>query len=234
MPVECLTPSKVRFPGVHRFVKHPLPYKNLERFSNNSQAQCALAISALAHPLVLRFRYHFDGKRQTNRLDKPEWYFAHVLNALHDHEPFIREEVQSLLNHGGFDHIDAMTDFITSLIKPLNRKIRASMPQLLEMPSILAHTLYQALQFDQSLRDVYSYRPRMERGKTDEWKGTADIILGNKAWFNGWKESERKCRPFACSCHLPNVLMFVTAYFHCSYRRQILRNHISCGGMAYQ
>jgi RINT-1 / TIP-1 family len=29
-----------------------------------------LPLSNLAHPLVLRFRYHFDGKRQTNRLDK--------------------------------------------------------------------------------------------------------------------------------------------------------------------
>ena len=87
-----------------------------------------------------------------------------------------------------------MTDFITALIRPLNKKIRASMPQLLEMPAILAHTLYQALHFDQSVRDAYSYNPRLENGKKEEWKGTADVILGNKAWFDGWRESERKCK----------------------------------------
>lgn len=87
-----------------------------------------------------------------------------------------------------------MTDFITALLKPLTKKIRASMPQLLEMPSILAHTLYQALHFDQSIRDTYSYSPRLADGQTDEWKGTADIVLGNKAWFDGWRESERKCK----------------------------------------
>lgn len=87
-----------------------------------------------------------------------------------------------------------MTDFITALVKPLNRKIRASIPQLLEMPSILAHTLYQALHFDQSVRELYGYSPRITTGVKEEWKGTADIVLGNKAWFEGWKESERKCK----------------------------------------
>lgn len=174
-----------------RFHTHGLPNQTS---SIGPPEQCALAISALAQSLILRFRYHFDGKRQTNRLDKPEWYFAHILNALHDHESFIQHEVQSLLKQGGLNETDAMTDFITALLRPLTKKIRASMPQLLGMPSILAHTLYQALHFDHSIRNAYSYSRRLADGKTGEWKGTADIVLGNKAWFDGWRESERKCK----------------------------------------
>ncbi len=66
---------------------------------------------ALMEPLNLRFRYHFDGKRQTNRLDKPEWYFTHVMNLMHDHRIFITTIVQRLLDKGGYGEINAMVGF---------------------------------------------------------------------------------------------------------------------------
>jgi hypothetical protein len=195
----------------HRFSKYTLPSVggSTSTGPSSNMEECSLAVSALVQPLILRFRYHFDGKRQTNRLDKPEWYFAHILNALHDHSSFIRHDVQSLLSsssssqeEGGLSNIDAMTDVITALLKPLNRKIRASIPQLLEMPAVLAHTLYQALQFDRTIRDLYAYTPRTMDGAATEWKGTADLVLGNQAWFEGWKESERKCEwDDACTRH---------------------------------
>jgi hypothetical protein len=68
---------------------------------------------ALMEPLNLRFRYHFDGKRQTNRLDKPEWYFTHVMNLMHDHRIFITTIVQRLLDKGGYGEINAMVGFLS-------------------------------------------------------------------------------------------------------------------------
>lgn len=50
--------------------RNPLPKSDSDAESGNGKEACLLAISALAQPLILRFRYHFDGKRQTNRLDK--------------------------------------------------------------------------------------------------------------------------------------------------------------------
>ena len=87
-----------------------------------------------------------------------------------------------------------MDDYITALLRPLTRKIRASIPQLLELPSILAHTLYQALQFDTTLRDSFAYPAARQsaKGKEKEWKGTADIVLGNQNWFEGWQRAEKK------------------------------------------
>ncbi|CAD6569915.1 MAG: hypothetical protein CYPHOPRED_003651 [Cyphobasidiales sp. Tagirdzhanova-0007] len=160
-----------------------------------AEEACCLPVVTLAQPLILRFRYHFDGKRQTNRLDKPEWYFAHILNALSDHEQFVRGDIQKLLKEGGEGNVEAMIDFITVLLRPLTRKIRSSVPQLLELPSILSHTIYQALQFDSTIRDSFAYSPGQTRhnGKRQqEWKGTANVILGNPAWFNGWKAADKK------------------------------------------
>lgn len=64
-------------------------------------------LQTLLEPITLRFRYHFDGKRQTNRLDKPEWYLTHVLNLMHEHRPFVSEILQGLLQKGGYGHINA-------------------------------------------------------------------------------------------------------------------------------
>jgi hypothetical protein len=33
-------------------------------------------------PIAQRFRYHFDGARKTNQLDKPEWFLSYVLGQL--------------------------------------------------------------------------------------------------------------------------------------------------------
>lgn len=87
-----------------------------------------------------------------------------------------------------------MDEFITALLRPLTRKIRASIPQLLELPSILAHTLYQALQFDTTLRESFGYPAARHsaKGKGKQWKGTADIVLGNQNWFEGWQRAEKK------------------------------------------
>lgn len=150
-----------------------------------------LPLEAVLEPLSLRFRYHFEGKKSTNRLDKPEWYFAHILNLISTHTPFIHSIIQPLLKKNGYGSIDAKQEFITLLLTLVERKLKNTVPQLLELPPIFAHTIFQALQFDTALSEQYGYfGPKEDR---DEWKGTANVILGNEEWFDGWKEAERKC-----------------------------------------
>lgn len=82
----------------------------------------------LISPLILRFRWHFEGSRGTNRIDKvsrnlsfilisqadhrrhkkPEYPLSHILNLVSAHERFIREEIQDLLDQNGFSNVDAM------------------------------------------------------------------------------------------------------------------------------
>ncbi len=83
------------------------------------------AIQALVQPIALRFKYHFEGTRQTNRLDKvskgllrfsphiltrssqPEWYFTHIANEAHEHRPFMESIVQSLVASSEYLFINA-------------------------------------------------------------------------------------------------------------------------------
>ena len=142
---------------------------------------------------------------------QPEWFFAHILNAITDHAQFLRNDVQTLLNEAHITtssgrRIDALADFISALLKPLEAKIRRSILQLLDMnvPNLIAHTIYQAMSFDAALRAIIDYQPRyiddvatphkLTRSTMHKWRGTADIILGNRTWYDGWKDAEKKCK----------------------------------------
>ena len=55
------------------------------------------ALEAFVQPLLKRFRYHFEGRRETNRRDKPEWVFAHCVAQMRSHAPLLSGEVQPML-----------------------------------------------------------------------------------------------------------------------------------------
>lgn len=54
----------------------------------------SLPMMQLIKPLKKRFVYHFMGTRQTNRADKPEWYFTQILTWIKDHHEFVEKNVQ--------------------------------------------------------------------------------------------------------------------------------------------
>jgi hypothetical protein len=71
------------------------------------------------------------------------------------------------------------------------------MPSLLSHPPLLAHTIYQALAFDASLReDGFSLSGTLSGRYADdiEWKGINEVILGRKEWFDRWVEGEKACK----------------------------------------
>lgn len=71
------------------------------------------------------------------------------------------------------------------------------MPSLISHPSLLAHTVYQALSFDDALREAgFSLVGTLEKSKEDlsAWEGTSEVILGSNEWFDAWLEGERKCK----------------------------------------
>lgn len=151
-------------------------------------------LQALVHPVALRFKYHFDGERETNRPDKPEWYFTHVANVAHDHRPFMEGTVQRLLTGTKFQNVNAWHQYVKLLLGILERKVKRSVPQLLGRPALLAHTIYQSLLFDSSLREL-GYEFDQVEGKKDgeaEKGGISRIILDENEWFDAWIEGEKK------------------------------------------
>lgn len=86
------------------------------------------------------------------------------------------------------------------LLPLLSRKLTRTVPSLLNRPSLLAHTIYQALAFDAAItEDGFSLSGTSARdGMTDtqeKWDGTSEIVLGKKEWFDAWMEGERICEP---------------------------------------
>lgn len=69
--------------------------------------QLSLPIYYLVLPLRKRFIYHFHGTKQTNRIDKPEWYFTQILSWIRDHVDFVGQWIQPIIDKLGLHHIDA-------------------------------------------------------------------------------------------------------------------------------
>ncbi|BGP53378.1 hypothetical protein JCM8202v2_000937 [Rhodotorula sphaerocarpa] len=131
----------------------------------------------------------------------PEYPLSHVLNLLTAHERFLGEDIQYLLDSNGFEHIDAVNEFTSLLLPPLASRLRHHVPQLLSMPPVLAHTVYQVVEFDQQLR-ARGYKPRSwptvlrpdeeVPEDTSEWEGLSETILGREESFAKWLDGERE------------------------------------------
>lgn len=83
------------------------------------------------------------------------------------------------------------------LLPLLSRKLTRTVPSLLNRPSLLAHTIYQALAFDAAItEDGFNISGTSAGGETDtqeNWDGTSEIILGKKEWFDAWLAGEKLC-----------------------------------------
>ncbi|GJJ09548.1 hypothetical protein Clacol_003771 [Clathrus columnatus] len=160
-------------------------------------------LQTLVIPIGLRFNFHFEGKRDTNRIDKPEWYFTHIANEIHKHRLFLEESVAPLLSSTKYKHINAFKEFIFNLLPLLSRKLHHTIPDMLSHPAILAHTIYKCLAFDADLREegfslegttANSNKPSQTSHdfKNGVWEGLTEEIIGNEQWFNSWLEGERQ------------------------------------------
>lgn len=49
----------------------------------------SMPITKLIVPFRKRFFFHFTGKKQTNRPDKPEWFLSRILSWIRDYREFI-------------------------------------------------------------------------------------------------------------------------------------------------
>ncbi|KAF8930256.1 hypothetical protein BGZ58_008360 [Dissophora ornata] len=139
--------------------------------------------------LLLQEPYHFEGKRPTNRLDKPEWYLTHILEVIKDHTPFLEEYVQGIVQGTEYKEYDVKNDFIRLLLAAVERKIRLSVPEMLLSPEALSHAIHETLRFDKTLRENELYLPP---GQTAEWQGTVQVYLDNREWLKTWLRVEKE------------------------------------------
>jgi hypothetical protein len=85
-------------------------------------------------------------------------------------------------------------EFTYLLLPLLSKKLRKTVPLLLNHPSLLAHTIYQTLSFDSAITEEgFSLDGTSFSRGTDKWDGTSEVILGDPDWFETWLTAEKQC-----------------------------------------
>ncbi|KAF8437405.1 TIP-1 family-domain-containing protein [Terfezia claveryi] len=157
----------------------------------DKECPALLPFEVMAKPLGLRFRYHFEGDKQTNRLDKPEWFFNHILTLIEDYTPFANTYIQPLLDkHLPSSGRDAVLEFITAVLPMLRRKIRNLLPQIVQHAQLLSHFIHEMIKFDTVLRDDYLYAPYGTDAEAI-WEGITHEVLVKDNWFAQWLKVEK-------------------------------------------
>ncbi|KAF2835919.1 hypothetical protein M501DRAFT_941214 [Patellaria atrata CBS 101060] len=157
-----------------------------------------LPLEVLARPLEVRFKYHFDGDRPTNRLDKPEYFLSHITDLIDQYSPFLQDSLQPVLieHFKGSDlamnpiYIDATSAFITALLSILRTKVFSTLPKVGNEPQLLSHFIHELLSFDSTIRDEWKYDGGYG---AIGWKGLSWEVLqeDNSIWFRRWLEVEK-------------------------------------------
>ncbi|CAH6718719.1 protein transport protein Tip20p [[Candida] jaroonii] len=148
------------------------------------------AIDILLQPFFLRFDYHFNTKRNTNKISKPEWVFNFVEEFLSKNQ-----KVFELSVNQSFKSTKKIMIYqvITSVFVPLRKKIINSVNVLNEniesfaddetnydkTGRLLSHLIFELTSFDQRIRNNYKFNPYAnDEVPTKKWMGlTSDILL---------------------------------------------------------
>ncbi|KAJ4291172.1 hypothetical protein N0V90_010370 [Kalmusia sp. IMI 367209] len=150
----------------------------------------------LVQPLEMRFRYHFDGDKATNRIDRPEYFLSHMTTLLNDYSGFVVDYMQPILlkQFRGTDlalnpvYIDATAAFITALLPMLRTKIGALLPKVAGQPQLLSHLMHEVMSFDTTIREDWRYDGGYG---LDGWKGLSWEFLVQGDWFGRWLQVEK-------------------------------------------
>ena len=81
-------------------------------------------LQLLVRPILRRFQFHFEGRRATNRIDKPEWAFTHLIESIRDHSTFLVEVLQPWINDvEGTTYVDMQAAFAQVLVAAARHRI---------------------------------------------------------------------------------------------------------------
>eukprot|EP01132_Coremiostelium_polycephalum_P003284 gene3284-4114_t len=127
--------------------------------SNSNKIGRLWAIDTILEPLVRGFKYHFQTRKVTNIIEKPEWPLHHARKLIRDHSAYLLVMQQSL-HHNGVNHIDVFQWFIAGIVEMVNNKFRKEVRLFLEKPEyrrFFYHTMDHIVQFQNYLQDTYFY-----------------------------------------------------------------------------
>lgn len=163
-----------------------------------TQSAVLLPLEVMVRPLKTRFAYHFSGKKNTNRLDKPEYFLSHAQDLLNTYDPLISESLQpallSVFRKTDLiyepNYIDASSAFVTAILPMIREKISMLVPQVSGDPRLLSHLMHELMNFDRTLHDDWRYGLESVSG-TSTWRGLAGVVLAQEKYFERWLQVEK-------------------------------------------
>ncbi|XP_055703383.1 RINT1-like protein [Phlebotomus papatasi] len=111
----------------------------------------------LIKPFRQRFQFHFTGNKQTNRLDKPEWYFTQIINWAKDNHIFVGENFQVSASRAGLADFNVRLEFVRGLVQLAMEKLCEEIEQIAQDEHLFAHLLDEVLSFEQDLKESLNY-----------------------------------------------------------------------------
>lgn len=145
-------------------------------------------VDALLEPLARRFCFHFLSARDTDRIDRPEWFYRFSLKACITHRRFIASELQPILRDSAMHRFDAFAFFVRSLVALVRHKLTRCMGIWCADDALLCHAVDETLDFDQALDSLFS-----SSGLTRTSIPRAiDVFTDQDQRFNLWLEADRR------------------------------------------
>ncbi|RAL01653.1 RINT-1 family protein [Aspergillus ibericus CBS 121593] len=169
----------------------------LQGHASGVEPPVLLPLEVMVHPLELRFKYHFSGDKPTNRLDKPEYFLAHVMDLINNFggffasslQPIFDQEAQNVGTDLEWNFYNASHAYITALLPVLKHKITTFLPQISTHPQLLSHFMHELMNFDSEVRESWNYLP--DPYSNEDWRGMTWDVLTKQGWFDRWLQVEK-------------------------------------------
>ncbi|XP_022164709.1 RAD50-interacting protein 1 [Myzus persicae] len=172
-------------------IKVQLPKNDYSEFNEELQtsqllehySHVTLPINMLIVPFRKRFFYHFTGKKQTNKPDKPEWFLSRVLSWIRDYRTFVVDWLGPVYTENGKRAADSQHDFIIGLLQFVVVKLDSDLSHFQLEDVVFSHIVDETLAFEHELRKVYSY--------PNDYPSVTEVLTQAHIFFK-WINMERK------------------------------------------
>ncbi|ODQ80644.1 hypothetical protein BABINDRAFT_7354 [Babjeviella inositovora NRRL Y-12698] len=156
------------------------------------------ALSTLTRPFTTRFMYHFEGNKETNRADKPEWALQFFETFMDNHLTKMRSLFGDIFRDTPYHNQFFVYEIMTSLLAPVRIKMEHylidSLNNLDSNPRLLSHLIFELQSFDARMVSKYGFNPHQPilEASAKQWSGLTGDTLRNKDYFQRWLENERE------------------------------------------
>ncbi|KAH9255825.1 hypothetical protein BASA81_006226 [Batrachochytrium salamandrivorans] len=151
----------------------------------------AWGIDIFATFSLMRFQYNFcSQKRNTSRVDRPEWFVGFCLESIRDRAIYIERELQPRCHYApqrtvSMVVVDVLSQYIRCLVGAVHARLEMVWPVLADNPALLSHTIDELLVGDRALQQDFGYCAAFP-----VWPCMCSYVLESPARFEGWMAAD--------------------------------------------